>query len=331
MAIQIKSLLLIFPLLIAATAQADLIEDFRQTRLKTDDSEAYASFEKKMENLVPSEKGILHFGLGMKFYELGKDDLAQTNLSEALRLGFAATEPALFYLGKSFARSGKKEGAKLEFIKIIQKKPKSYLKEDAQLELAKILIEEKKYKEAKITLRYLERRTRSDFSYPDVLWNLIKASIESGPASKSCLWVRKLYSRKPQYSEIQNWNLDSNSLFFGKVKLPCPVSQADQKRRILNLVLSGLSDKAKMELDQYVEKYSKISKYQTDLLLSHYYILEGYTVEAFQILAPYYTGYQNNYDYLLLLAKAAVRSGEFQTAVGAYYKAHKLRKNSKSG
>ncbi len=331
MAIQIKSLILFFPILIAASAQADVIEDFRQVRLKSDKVEVFTPYEKKIENLVPSEKGILHFGLGVKFYEIGKDDLAQTNLSEAIRLGFAATEPALFYLGKSFARSGKKEGAKLEFIKIIQRKPKSYLKEDAQLELSKILIEEKKYRDAKIALTYLERRTRSDFSYPEVLWNLIKANVESGPASKACVWVRKLYSRKPQYAEVQHWTLDPNSLLFGKVKLPCPVSQADQKRRILNLVLSGLSDKAKIELDQYIEKYAKVSKYQTDLLLSHFYILEGYTVEAFQILAPYYTGYQNNYDYLLLLAKAAVRSGEFQTAVGAYYKAHKLRKNSKSG
>jgi soluble lytic murein transglycosylase len=331
MTIQMKSLFLFLPFVFAATAHADVIEDFRKTQLKADKVETILPFEKKISTLVPSEKGILHFGLGMKFFELGDDEKAQANLSEAIRLGFAATEPASLYLGKSFARSGKKEGAKLEFSKIVQKKPASYLKEEAQLELAKILLEEKKYKEANLALSYLERRARSSFSYPEVLWNLIRINVESGSVAKSCVWVRKLYSRKPNFSKIQHWTLDSSSLTYEKTKLPCPVSQADQKRRLQNLVLTGLSDKAKIELDQYVEKFSKVSKYQTDLLLSHYYILEGYTVEAFQILAPYYTGFQNNYDYLLLLAKAAVRSGEFQTAVGAYYKAHKLRKNSKSG
>src|SRR5690606_17445982 len=58
---------------------------------------------------------------------------------------------------------------------------------------------------------------------------------------------------------------------------------------------------------------------------------EGHLDEALAILLKHYRAKQKDFDFLMLLAKAASRAGEFQTAVGAYQKAHANSPHSRMG
>ena len=66
-------------------------------------------------------------------------------------------------------------------------------------------------------------------------------------------------------------------------------------------------------------------------MLVHFLVNEGYVNEAVKILISHYEEQGKDFDYLMLLGKATSRSGEYQTAVGAYYKAYKLRPRERLG
>tara|TARA_B100001248_G_C27399354_1_gene468671 strand:- start:4700 stop:7111 length:2412 start_codon:yes stop_codon:yes gene_type:complete len=328
MSIQWKSLLLI-ALFFSARLDASLVDEFRSLHQKNAAISDYDEIETKLFKELPSERSLLHFAFGKLHFQAGNQEKAQQHFSESLRLGTSLDQIASLDLARSYIATDKIPAAKVELNKVIQKR--SYLKKQAQLELAGIHMKNGHHISARRLYRYLERRMRRDERYPEILWNLAKIELNSKRSYRACRWVRKLYSRKPEYEKLAHWSLDPKSIQIGDRKVNCNISRSHKKKRIRRFILAGMSDRAKKEIDDYVEKYRNKYTYESHLLSAYYLVQEGYPKEAFQILLPYYPSYQNDLDFLTQFAKASVRAGEYQAAVGAYYKAHSIRQRSRQG
>lgn len=245
---------------------------------------------------------------------------AQTNLIEYHR----------FYLALAYLKQNKNDLAKAEFNKVLDSKPNFRLKADSQFHLAVILNDEKNHKQAKAQLVSLEKRSRSETTYPDIIFELARAELGLKNRGPFCKWVSKLYSKHPGYDKIENWGLDLAKATFLEKPTGCFASNEEQRLRIKNLQWSGMSEEAQKEIKELYAQTAKEDKFEADKLQAQFLIHEGLVEEALKVLLPYYATKKNNYSYLLLVGSASARAGDAQTAVGSYYSAYKLSPGSKT-
>jgi soluble lytic murein transglycosylase len=78
-------------------------------------------------------------------------------------------------------------------------------------------------------------------------------------------------------------------------------------------------------------KLPESEKLNIDLILANFLVNEGFADDGLNLLIRYYPKQKSSQSYLSLLGKAAARSGEYQTAVGAYERAYTLSPKSKKG
>lgn len=287
---------------------------------------------KELAKLEASDRTSLSsiaFTRGVLLFEMKKDAEAVTAFEQALKSNTALTAYAQYHMGLIHSRQGEPGKAVDAFRKAIAATVNRELKNHAQYNLGDTLIKQGRWKEALSELKPLEKKLRRDVEYPDLVWRLLKIATMRNDRATACKWARKLYVDFPAYPGIADWSFDMKSAAVDGKKLTCQVSSKDQTRRIRRLQWAGESDRARKEIETLKDKDKSEMFYEN--LLASFLISEGHVDEALQMLLQKYETGVKNFKYLVLLARAAARAGEYQTAVGAYYKAYRMNPRSKAG
>ena len=193
-----------------------------------------------------------------------------------------------------------------------------------ELALADLHFSNQQWAQAKRLYAKLEKRGRNQTWHPEVLYKLVQVEWSLKSQTRACRWAQQLYWRYPAHPLILSWGIDLEKNKVAGKSVGCMAKTSDQERRISRLHLAGSSDKALNELKVIQERAVQSMKYMADKMLADHYIQDGLVTEALKLLLKHYKTHQKDYDYLMLLARAASRAGEFQTAVGAYDKAHEV-------
>jgi soluble lytic murein transglycosylase len=277
-------------------------------------------------------KALQFFGLGTLAFQLGQFDKVEPALTESLKLGVLLEDHAYLQLGKVYKSKGSLDQARDYFLKVEKYKPRvSALYYDAEFELGEIAMKQEQWKIAFGHFAYLEKKLRSNERYPSIIHNLMKVELARQKKHLACRWATKLYSKFPSHALVKDWGVDLQNAKVDSKPLGCVANLSDQKTRIRNLQLQGMFDEAQREIGEIKGRSSAATKMHVDTLTAIYLGTEGRPDEALNMLLPYYKTGQNNFDFLMLFAKLASQSGEFQMAVGAYHRAHTLKRNSKLG
>jgi soluble lytic murein transglycosylase len=265
-----------------------------------------------------------------------KYELKDFNAAEQVCSQLSQSKPQLpeyvaYYCGKTLFDLKKFPEAERQFTVVHDLAANAKLDLDSNYYLGLIALEQKKYSEARLRLTKLEKRSRREENYPEVIFQLARAEqglFNRGPV---CKWLRKLYTRYPHFEKIQSWGpkLSQNS-FDGKLT-NCAHTREDLRSRIKNLQWAGLAAKALSEIQSLRTMSTGEEKYDVDRLEAGFHLHEGEVTKALELLVPYYETKKNDYNYLNVMAMASARAGEMQAAVGSYYKAYQLSPRGKFG
>lgn len=288
--------------------------------------EEYEKAQKKLKSislreLDPKRMALIELFKGIIFYEQKNYNQALRSLDKSVKIGTRLEDVSHYYSGLSHMKLSNNKQAREAFAKVALSGSSTYLNEKSQYHIAELTLEQGEYKKSKKIFKKLERKMRRSEIYPDILWSLLKINNHSKKRLNTCLWARKLYKKYPMYEPVRHWGLQwSDNLVDGK-PLRCKDTLSDQKARIKRLQLIGSSDKAFAELNAFQKSDEK--PFIKDVMMAEYLINEGLVREALNRLLPYYKDAKKKkkFKYISLLAKAASRSGEFQTAIGVYSEA----------
>lgn len=241
------------------------------------------------------------------------------------------TEYVHFYYGKVLFDQKKYPEAKIQFEAIAKLSPNIKMSISSSYLLSLIAMEEKKFKEAESRLVKLEKRSRSEATYPETIYQLARAEKGLFNNARACKWLKKLYTSYPQFEKIQTWGPQLSTNQFEGKETGCRHDADDLKKRIKNLQWASLSEKAFSEIQSLKKELGESQKYEIDRLEASYHLHEGDTDQALKLLLPYYEKKKKDFNYLTNLASVSARAGEVQAAVGSYYDAYKLAAGNKKG
>jgi len=252
---------------------------------------------------------------------------------EKLAKGDFLLRPYVFLdLGVAYEKSQKYKDAIESFRSAIRAKLPRFLKDDAEYGVSRSKLITEKSRASLNDLRRMERRFRGRVEYADVLHTLVKAELLLKENSSACRWARKLYSKYSAFEKIANWGIDLEKNDIDAIRLSgCHPTRKEIQKRIRTLQMSGFSKKGDQELAVLENRSGEYSKYFLDHLRGSYLVDEGETLDAFKVLIPYYTEMRVNLNYLMLIAKAATRTGEYNLAISTYEKVMAISPRGKIG
>ncbi len=271
------------------------------------------------------------FKAGVEAFQAKQFEQAEKHLSQVPELGDYLSLYKHWYLGQALLEIGKYKEAEPEFLKVMQGQASSELKYQAQYLLGEAALRQQKYSEASHRLYPLEKKWRRSYRLPEVLYRLMQADLKMGRTDSACRRARRLYSNHPAHALVIGWGNDLKQVEVDGKKLPCTLAKDDFSKRVRALQHAGESEKAHKEITGVMGKLPESEKLNIDLILANFLVNEGFANDGLNLLVRYYPKQKGNQDYLSLLGKAAARSGEYQTAVGAYERAHSISPSSKRG
>lgn len=244
------------------------------------------------------------------------------------------TDPFFKYARLTLARTllaQKKESQAIAmYEKVVQDKTKPRLMQEASLELGRLYLENKEYEKASHQLSFAERKMRGQENYQDAVWNLALAQKKMGKSEAKCAWLKKLYTKYPDYKEVRGWGYNFSEAFFDGDKTNCAWDDDDFRARIRSLVWSALDSRALQEIES-VKKEKKFQPLEMDKLEAIYYAQIGEPIKAFDILKDDFEKNKDNFEFLNFSAPIAARAGKISESIEAYYQAYKANPNSKLG
>lgn len=339
--IKIGALVLFYSLQLfsgVAVAQSEVLAKFRQYREKF--QSAKKDDQKKKLSEIDSEVGktqdagekkLLLMAKALLATEQGHADIAEQVFKDLTSEKHNLLEYAHYYYGAMLVQEKRLSEAKNQYQKVLDLSPNAQLQMDSQFQLAKINIDEKKFKEARTLLVKLEKRQRRTEYYPETIYTLAQAERGAGNQGAFCKWAKTLYTGYPQFQKIEKWGPQLSQDEFEGKPTGCPVTTDDRKSRIRNFQWAGLGEKAFGEIKALRTQASPAEKYEVDRLEVGYWLHEGEMKKALELLQPYYEAKKSDINYLNLLASTAARAGEYQAAVGSYYRVYELNKRGKYG
>lgn len=271
------------------------------------------------------------FKQGLMAFDQKQFDKAVEALNKVPELGGFLSLYKHWFLGQAYLELGKYDMAEPEFAKVAQGQPSTELKYQAQFLMGEVAYRQKAYKQVVERLTPLEKKWRRSYRFPEVLYRLMVADFKLGRVGSACKRVSQLYSKHPAHPLVIAWNHDVSNIEIEGEKLPCKIEAAIFPTRVRSLQLSGEAGKAHQEIVEKLAKAPAVEKLRLDLILANFLISEGSVDDALNLLIRYYPTQKQNMGYLMLLGKAAARSGEYQTAVGAYERASALSPRSRKG
>ncbi len=316
----------------SSAESSDLFERVRESVRKNKLSEAQSFLEKELLKSPASEsQDLMKFQLAYFYFNGQQFEKSALIFHEFLQLPSKLQDYGHYYLAQNYLKLGKDPEAEAELKKIEKMSPNLKLKNESQLDLAMLDLKQKKFREAKTRLTFLEKRARGTDRYPEVVYQLAVAEKGAQNQTHACIWIKKIYEKYPAFERTQSWGSD---LFENKINgesSHCYGHLDNFKSRVRYLMWNGLDEKAQGEISQVKINLARENKYSADELQANFYMQEGEPKKALEILQPYYSAYKFNFSFLILFASAAARSGEVQSAVGSYYEAYKLSPKSKQG
>ncbi len=282
---------------------------------------------------VPStdDAGRTAFKTGVEAFQAKQFEQAEKYLSQVPELGGYLSLYKHWYLGQALLEIGKHKEAEPEFLKVMQGPASSELKYQAQFFWGDAALRQQKYSEANVRLFPLEKKWRRSYRLPEVVYRLLQADLKMGRTDSGCRRARKLYSDHPAHALVIGWGHDLKNTEVDGKKLNCGLAKDDFKERVRSLQWAGESEKAHKEITEVMGKLPESEKLNIDMVLANFLVNEGFADDGLNLLIRYYPKQKSDLNYLSLLGKAAARSGEYQTAVGAYERANSLSPKSKKG
>lgn len=271
------------------------------------------------------------FKKGVESFQAKQFDMAEKFLTQVPELGGYLSLYKHWYLGQTYLELGKSAESEPEFSKVLASQASSELKYQAQFFLGDAALRQKKYAEVVRRLVPLERKWRRSYRQPEVQWRLMVAELKLNRTDSMCKRARRLYAKHPAHALVIGWGHDLRAVEIDGKKLPCTPGKDDFGDRVRNLQWAGESEKAHSELMALHSKAEGEALQKLDLMLASYMVNEGSVEDALNLLVRYYPQLKSNLPYLTLLGKAAARSGEYETAVGAYERAYSLDKFGRKG
>ena len=272
------------------------------------------------------------FKKGVGFFQQKQYDQAVVKLAELPELGSYVALYKHWFLGQAYLELGKYAEAEPEVAKVIQSQASSEMKYQAQFLWGEIALRQNKYAEAIKRFTPLESKWKHSYRFPEVIYRQLTAELKLNHVASACRRARKLYASYPAHVTVIGWgsNLAANEVE-GKA-LPCKSEPGDLSERVRSLQWAGESEKAHAEIAALLEKVTDADeKLRLEMIMAGYMVNEGNVEDALNLLVRYYPQQKSSVPYLMLLGKAAARSGDYQTAVGAYERAFEVGPQSKLG
>ena len=280
---------------------------------------------------APDDLARKAFKKGVTLFQQKQYDQAAPALTDVPELGGYLSLYKHWFLGQTLIELGKYKEAEPEVAKIIQSQASSEMKYQAQFLWGDLALRQENYAQAVVRLTPLEKKWRHSYRMPEVLFRLMLAELKQKHVASACRRARKLYTTYPAHATVMAWGSDLAAVEIDGKTLPCQTEGTDFQERVRSLQWAGESEKAHQEIVDLMAKAPESDKLRLDLILAGFMVNEGNVDDALNLLVRYYPQQKSSVPFLMLLGKAAARSGEYQTAVGAYERAFEVSPRTKSG
>jgi soluble lytic murein transglycosylase len=275
-----------------------------------------------------AKRAVLRMALAMILFEVSRDGEAEEQFLKALEDGTRIPDYAHQHLGLLRRKTGRLKEAKADFDRVLALRPSPETENEAMFQVGEIHLEEKQWSAAVSQFERLRKSMRGHEKYPVVLHHLMRAEMKLGRRASACKWARDLYSKYPTHPLVNDWGAALENNQVDGSRTGCHASVGDLKTRIRRLWLGGAADRAGIEL-RSMKDDSGEGAYGIDAMLANHLISEGQVAEALKLLLKHYDQQRNRPPYLLLLAKAASRAGDYQSAIASYQRAFELAPKGK--
>tara|TARA_B100000749_G_scaffold280887_1_gene279932 strand:+ start:179960 stop:182362 length:2403 start_codon:yes stop_codon:yes gene_type:complete len=278
----------------------------------------------------PSDLRLKDFAQGLLFYQNSEKQKSEQWFVHHISKKGSLSGYAHYYMGEIYFGRGEWKTANAHFGKALDAKvPRNFVyKSRYKLGLSNFHL--KRFKTARKHFRYVERKWRGSFDHPKVVFDLMKTEFARRSWAKGCYWARKMYHRYPTYPAVVNWTADLAKAEYEPGKATrCTTSFSDRSRRIRRLQWEGMADRAFTEIQKLDVDALGLDDFFKDRLLAEYNINQGFPGKALTILLKYREEQRRNFDFNMLLAKAAQRSGDYYLAQNTYRRAMKYTKSSR--
>jgi soluble lytic murein transglycosylase len=268
----------------------------------------------------PIKKGLQNFALGVSNFKLLKYPEAEAAFTQSLDEHVAVSD--YVYLERGLVRHAlaKNPDARKDFEAALNSKS-VHVATEARFQLLSLLLDEKSWKLVVQNANLLRRKLKNSERYPEILYDLLLAEKKLKARTDTCKIARELYGKYPTFAALKDWNQHLERDLIDGEKTGCTASAKDFKSRLRRLQLGGEPDRAVKELGG--EKIDdETSEYGPDSILANQLIGEGQMNDAFKLILKHYETENSRPPYLMLLGKAATRSGDYQAAISAYDRAY---------
>lgn len=276
------------------------------------------------------KRALTRMALAVILFRAARDTEAEVQFVKALEEGLRIADYAHYHLGLLKKKAGKSKEAREQFERVIASNVTPQATEiEARFQLGEVMMSEKDWRGASQQFQVLYKRMRSSESYPDLLFNLMRATRNAGQRPASCKFARELYAKYPAHPLLKSWGPSLQSNLIEGEKSGCVANAKDLKMRTRRLQLGGEAERAAKELRGFKGESVEDGEYGIDSLLANHLISEGQVDEAMKLLLRHYESQKQRPPYMMLLAKASARAGDYQAAIGAYEKAYELSSRGK--
>ena len=295
-------------------------------------------------NASADDKALAMLASGGVANRAGRLTDAIERFANAAKAGGRLADYAFYFQGVALQAEGKRAP---EAKRALERALAGNLPPATQIEirvrLGDLAASAKNWSEVASRFKPLRARLRGTEYYPDSLYQLIRTG---GPSR--CKLARELYARYPGFAAAADWGPDLRLNKIDGKAIGCAASPKDLQTRLKRLQWGGESDRAYKEIaairagrvaanatsakDEVKDDGGDdetVGDYTGDSMLANYLVNEGRVDEAFKLLLAHYEQRRSSAGYLLLLAKAAARAGEYAASIGAYYRVYELRPKSK--
>jgi len=314
-----------------SSAQPEFFARIRALKNEGQHEKALTLVNEQIERIKEKDEvRLLQFERGLLLVDRERYDEAILQFQELIKTKHNITEYAHYYLATTYLKKGDLVEAQKHLQQVLALSPNIKMQNDVHFLLAKVHIENKKFKDARFLLQKLEKKNRREESYSDIIYELSRAERGAANYAQFCRWTKKLFANYPEYSKIQSWGLNHPANLFEEKPTQCPVSVEEKRTRIKNLQWADLGKKAKEEID-FLKKTKEAPPEEIEKLEIGYLLHEGEIKEVMDLLKPQYQVRKSDPNFLMMIASASAKLGENQAAVGSYYQAYKLSPRGKFG